>query len=134
MSVNFKSFLIGGAMPCVRKWTQVQCSISLVIAARHRSYLPTPRVHSRNLQGQPADPCQQQRRASQGRGIKAVFRASVVGLGEGGRGQRRAYEGRGIKATFRASVGGGGGGGRGAQSLYNPNVPKEKRKAQSLYM
>ena len=35
------------------------------------------RETSRNLQGQPAKPCQQQRRASEGCGIKAIFRASV---------------------------------------------------------
>ena len=39
------------------------------------------RETSRNLQGQPAEPCQQQRRASEGCGISAIFRPSVGGGG-----------------------------------------------------
>ena len=38
---------------------------------------------SRNLQGQPAEPCQQQGRASEGCGIKPIFRSSVGGRGGG---------------------------------------------------
>ena len=38
---------------------------------------------SRNFQGQPAEPCQQEQRASKGCGIKAIFRASVRGGGGG---------------------------------------------------
>lgn len=34
VSVNFKSFLIG-AIPCVRKWTRVQHSVSFFVIARH---------------------------------------------------------------------------------------------------
>ena len=41
------------------------------------------RETSRILQGQPAEPCQQQRRASEGCGIKAIFRPSVGGGGGG---------------------------------------------------
>ena len=46
------------------------------------------RETSKNLQGQPAEPCQQQRRASEGCGIRAISKPSVGG--GGGVGLRRS--------------------------------------------
>ena len=79
------NFMVIVQWPAVHIEFLLFCDLQRPLACAHaHTCQPTEfknRETSKNLQGQPAEPCQQQQRASEGCGIGAIFRPSVGGGG-----------------------------------------------------